>query len=187
MTNVAGSIGAAIIAVASLTSPAAAQKTVTEAGATVSVTAAIREIDAAKQYVVLRSDEDGSDVGLFAPPEFARFNELRVGDRVTITYYESIVYRLRRPGSPRSPVSEEVAEAESKSALPGATYSHQLTESVTVKAVDPDHSSITVIGRDGRAVVRRVNDISNLEGIKPGDRIDITYTEALLAAVTRAK
>jgi len=52
MTNVAGSIGAAIITVAGITSPAAAQKTVTEAGPTVSVTAAIREIDAAKHYVV---------------------------------------------------------------------------------------------------------------------------------------
>jgi len=124
---------------------------------------------------------------VFAPPEFTRLNELRTGDTVTITYYESIVYRFRRPGSPRPTVSEEVAAVESKSALPGATFSHQLTETVTVKAVDRDVPSITVIGRDGRTVSRHVDNSSDLAGVNPGDHIDITYTEALLATVSRAK
>jgi hypothetical protein len=134
----------------------------------------------------LRND-DGSEVGVFAPPEFARLNELRIGDIVTITYYDSVVDRWRRPGSPRPPASEEVAAVENKSPLPGATFSHQLTERVTVQAVNPDTSSITVVGREGRAVTRRVDQVADLAGVKPGDQIDITYTEALLATVTRAR
>jgi hypothetical protein len=40
---------------------------------------------------------------------------------------------------------------------------------------------------DGRTVTRKVDKKSNLEGVKPGDKIDITYTEALLTSVERAK
>ena len=177
-------IAAAIINV-TFVSQATAQKTIAKPGQTISVTATIERIDAARRFVVLRN-EDESEVGVFAPEEFARFNELRVGDTVTITYYDSVVYRLRRPGAPRPRVSEEVAAIESKSPLPGATFSHQITETVTVEAVNVDTSTITVTGLDGRTASRHVDDASELAGVKPGDHIDITYTEALLATGTNS-
>jgi Cu/Ag efflux protein CusF len=164
----------------------AAQKTVSVPGETETTTATIRKIDAPNRFVVLRGD-DGSDVGVFAPPEFTRFDELLVGDRVTITYYESTVYQLKRRHSRTPAVSEEVSAVESSSSLPGATFSHQTTERVTVKKVDREASLITVVGRDGLTISRHVQDPSRLEGVKKGDHIDITYTKALLATVTRAK
>src|SRR5262245_52275261 len=115
--------------VAAIGAPAIAQKTITRSGETITATATVQQIDLARRYVVLRGD-DGAEIGVFAPPEFVRLNEIRVGDAVTITYYESIVYRIHRPGTPRPPVSEEVTAVESKSALPGATFSHQVTERV---------------------------------------------------------
>ena len=36
-------------------------------------------------------------------------------------------------------------------------------------------------------MTRKVEDKSHLQGVKAGDKIDITYTEALLASVERAK
>lgn len=169
-----------------IAAPLAAQKTVTKPGETLTATATITKIDAAQRFVVLR-DDDGSEVGVFAPPEFTRFDELRVGDRVTLTYYESTVFKVRPPHGTKPRVSEEVAAKESASKLPGATFSHQSTATVTVDAVDPDVPSITVVTADGHVVSRKVEDRSLLQGVKRGDRIDITYTEALLAMVTRAK
>jgi len=171
---------------ATITSPVIAQTTVVGAGRAETSTATIRRIDPTARFVVLRGD-DGSEMGVFAPPEFTRLNELRVGDVVTITYYESVVSQLRRPRARKPSVSEEVTATESTSALPGVTLSHQQTERVTVNAVDRDASSITVTNRDGRTVSRHVERLSDLDGVKPGDHIDITYTEAVLATVTRAK
>ena len=169
-----------------IASPLTAQTTVVTPGQIVTATATIGRIDLPTRFVALRGD-DGSELGIFVPPDFTRLNELRVGDTVTITYYESIVYRLRRRGAPKPPVSEEVAASESTASLPGATLSHQLTERVTVKAVDRDAPSITVTDQHGRTVSRHVEHASDLDGVKPGDHIDITYTEAVLATVTRAK
>jgi len=165
----------------------AAQRTVTETAPVVTATATIVRVDAAQRFIVLRDDDDGSEVGIFAPLEFGRFDELRVGDRVTFKYYESIVYRIRPVRSAKPGANEEVAATESKGSLPGATLSHQVVETVTVRAVDRKAPSITVLTKDGQIVSRKVENGSLLEGLTPGDRIEITYTEALLATVTNAK
>jgi Cu/Ag efflux protein CusF len=40
--------------------------------------------------------------------------------------------------------------------------------------------SITVATADGRTMTRKIADKKNLAGIKPGDQLDITYTQSLL-------
>jgi len=162
----------------------AAQKTVVEPREPLTTTAVIQKIDPAGRFVFLRGDA-GTDLRVFVPPEFTRFGELRVADHVTITYYQSTVYQLKGPHQPRPAVAEEVGAAESASALPGATFSQQVTERVTVKAVDRQGASITVTGLSGQTVVRRVSRPADLDGVRKGDHIDITYTEAVLATVTR--
>jgi hypothetical protein len=176
-----------IAAISAVTpAPAATQKTVVGPGEKETATAVIQKVDAPHRFLVLRGD-DGTDVGVFAPPEFTRFNELRVGDHVTITYYRSTVYKLQ--GRHRQPpaVSEEVSAVENESTLPGATFSHQVVERVTVKAVDRQSGSITVTGPSGQTVVRHVSDLSSLDGVRKGDHVDIVYSEAVLTSVTRAK
>jgi hypothetical protein len=86
-------IRAAVLAMmcATIAWPAAAQPTLTTAGDTATETATIERLDHARRFVVLRG-ADGSELGVFAPPELTRFSELRVGDVVTLTYYESVVY-----------------------------------------------------------------------------------------------
>jgi hypothetical protein len=177
---------AAAVTSAMLAWPAAAQQPVTVEGTTATETATIQQLDAARRFVVLRG-ADGSTLGVFAPPEFTRFNELRIGDTVTLTYYESIVYQVRSRHAPKPAVSEEIAAHESGATLPGATLSHQTTESVTVEAVNREVPSITVVTADRRVLSKKVENRSLLDGVKRGDRIDITYTDALLATVTRAK
>ncbi len=62
----------------------------------------------------------------------------------------------------------------------------QLTATVDVVAVDPSVPSITVKTADGRTVTRKIEDKKNIEGVKAGDKIDITYTQAALMAIEPA-
>ena len=52
-----------------------------------------------------------------------------------------------------------------------------------VKAIDPKLPSVTVLTDDGKTVTMKVADKKNIEGLKVGDKIDITYTEALMISV----
>src|SRR5262249_16825102 len=158
--------------------PVIAQEAVARTVAT--ATATIARIDARERFLLLR-DDDGSEVGLFVPADFSRMNELRIGDAVIVTVDESVAYRRSRSGVFAAGTSESVDATESATELPGVTVSHRLTETVTVEAVDRDEASITVTGLGGRRVAHPVDLASDLDGVGPGDRLDITYTETLLA------
>ena len=58
---------------------------------------------------------------------------------------------------------------------------------MTVKAVDMNVPSITVVTADGHTLTRKIADKKNLEGVNPGDKIDITYTQGLVVAAESAK
>jgi len=58
---------------------------------------------------------------------------------------------------------------------------------VTVKAIDPAIPSVTVATDDGRVVTRKIEDKKNLTNLKPGDRVDITFTRALVTNVAPGK
>ena len=149
--------------------------------------ATIQAIDTTARTVTLRDDkgmEDTFTVG----PDVQRFNEFKVGDVVKMTYYESYVLALRKPGDPAPPKeTTDAALTRAKSKLPAATLAVQDKRTVTVKAIDPAVPSVTVTTSDGRTVTRKVEDKKNLTGVKVGDVIDITYTRAVLASIERAK
>jgi Cu/Ag efflux protein CusF len=151
----------------------------------VTATATIKAIDPATRTVTLRAengDEDTFTVG----PEVTRFNELKVGDTIKATYYESLVFQLRKPDA-AAPATGAVAGGGRLKDAPGGAIGAQQTMTVTVKAVDMNVPSITVTTDDGRTLTRKIADKKNLEGVNPGDKIDITYTQALVVAAESAK
>ena len=162
-----------------------AQAPVTKANV-VKVTATIQAIDATTRTVTLRDDK-GNEDSFSVGPAVQRFNELKVGQKVNITYYESIVFQLVKPGEKGGGESLDVALNRAKSALPAGTVATQDKATVTVQAVDPNVPSITVTTADGRVVTRKIEDKKNIAGLKPGDKIDITYTRAVLTSVQEAK
>jgi Cu/Ag efflux protein CusF len=149
-------------------------------------TATIQAIDSTSRAITLR-DEKGQEDTYTVGPEVKRFDELKVGDTVKMTYYESIVYQIRKPGEKPGPTSLDAAASRGKAALPSGTVGVQQKMTVTVKAIDPAVPSVTVTTPDGRTVTRKIDDKKNIEGLKVGDQIDITYTQAVVTSVERAK
>jgi Cu/Ag efflux protein CusF len=151
----------------------------------VTATATIKAIDQATRSITLRAengDEDTFTVG----PEVTRFDQLKVGDTIKATYYESLVFEVRKPGAASAASGATVAGGRLKDA-PGGALGAQQTTTVTVKAVDMNVPSITVVTADGRTLTRKIADKKNLEGVSAGDRIDITYTQAVVVSAEPGK
>jgi len=164
----------------------AAQEPITKTQS-VTATATIQAIDSTGRAITLR-DEKGNEDSFTVGPGVKRFSELKVGDKVKFTYYESLVLGVRKPGDPApAGTSSNAAASRGKGDLPSATIAVQDKASVTVKSIDPAVPSITVTTADGRTVTRKIENKKYLEGVKPGDTIDITYTRALLSDIERAK
>jgi DNA helicase TIP49 (TBP-interacting protein) len=162
---------------------ASAQPAVSKSN-TIRGTATIQAIDKTTRAITLKT-KDGEET-FRAGPDMTRFNELKVGDTIDVTYIESVVLRVRKPGETATATTGDVALTRS-TGTPGGTLSTQVNTTVTVKAIDPSVPSITVVTEDGRTVSRKVEDKKNLEGVKVGDKIGITYTEALLVSVAPTK
>jgi Cu/Ag efflux protein CusF len=162
-----------------------AQKTVSKAN-TITATATVEAVDYSARRVTLKTEKGETDTYV-VDPAIKRFDSVKVGDKVRLTYYESLVFQLVKPGQKSSGASDEAALTRAKGAQPAGSIATQEKRTVTVKAVDPSVPSITVMTDDGRTVSRKVEDKKNIEGVKAGDKIDITYTQALLTSIETAK
>jgi Cu/Ag efflux protein CusF len=161
---------------------AAAQKAVSK-GDMIEVKAKITAIDSTKRLVTLK-DEDGVSETIHAGPEVKRFDDLKIGDTVTFRYYESIVYEIRKPGTPaKGSATDTVGIVRGQGKKPAATVSEQINATVTVKAINPKTPSITVQTEDGDIMSFQVEDPKNLKGVAVGDRVEITYTAAVMITV----
>jgi hypothetical protein len=72
-------------------------------------------------------------------------------------------------------------------ARPGATAAMQRTITATITQIDPAVPSITFSGPNGWTYSSRVEDPKALAKVKVGDKVDITWTYALLMSFEPAK
>ena len=170
---------------AALPAGAYAQKVVSE-GEAVEITARIEAIDKTTRLITLKDTKDGSMETIYAGEQVKRFDELKVGDTVTFKYYESVVYQIRKPGQAAAAASAGTGDPKvvrGTGNRPGATASRQETITVEVKAIDKKVPSVTVLTPDKRTVMFKVENPKNLEGVAVGDKVEITYTEAMVISV----
>jgi len=173
---------AAIAVLAAWPVIALAQKPASETEA-VETTATIEAIDHSARLITLKG-KNGNVETIYAGPEIKRFDELKVGDTVTFRYYESIAYQIRKPGQPgAAPGISEPTITRSTGPKPGGTVAQQATASVTIKAIDAKVPSVTVLTDDGRTMSFKVADKKKLEGLKAGDKVEVTYTQAFVVSV----
>jgi Cu/Ag efflux protein CusF len=150
--------------------------------APITETVTIQAIDQTDRLITIRNSK-GEETTVYATPEVKRFSELKVGQKVQVRYYESVVYSLAPSGAKSAPLSETAAATAGKGTLPGGTVARQMKATVEVVSVDPAVPSITIKTASGSTITRKVEDAKRLAGVKPGDHIDITYTEAALVQV----
>lgn len=144
----------------------------------VTVKATVESIDKPNRTVTLKGPE-GNLVALQVDPSVKRFDELKVGDVVTATYTESIAVKVRKPGEPDPDINSETVTSH-KGVKPGGTVKREQTITVTVEDIDRTAPSVTVKGPEGHVMTFRVRDPKRLEELKVGDKVDITFTQALL-------
>jgi hypothetical protein len=161
---------------------ARAQKPVTQTEA-IELTTKIEAIDKTARMITLK-DKDGAMDTIHCGPEVKRFDELKVGDTITFRYYESIAYAIRKPGQPSAlPGETGRTVTRSQGARPGGTIAQQQTATVTLKAIDLKVPSVTVLTEDRRTLSFKAADANNLKDVKVGDKVEVTYTEAVMISV----
>ena len=127
---------------------------------------------------------DGKFQTIDVPESAKRFDELKVGDKVSITYNNTVSARLKPPGEPMVNTATGAATA-GQGDRPGGAADVERIMTATITAIDKNAQSITFTGPNGWKYDRRVVDPTVLDKIKVGvgDQGDITWDTNVTVAV----
>jgi len=162
----------------------ATQGNVIKAG-DISKSATITAINHTTRVVTLK-DAQGHVEDVMCGPEIRRFNELKVGDTVTFSYHAAVVYDVVKSGQ-QTTAAAGSSVVRGQGVKPSGALTKQMKATVTIDAIDAAAPSVTVRTADGHSITAQVEDKKKLEGLKVGDKVDITFTEALMVTVDAPK
>ena len=164
--------------------PAKPQFSAVSESEAVSITATVEKIDLKQRLVTLKGPE-GNEVTIHVDKRVKNLPQVKKGDEVVIDYLESIAVDLHKSGEPPEVAAAGAVETAKPGAMPGGVAVKRLRVTATISAIDPAKSSVTLTGPRGNSIPVKVKDPARLEGLKVGDSVDVTYTEALAIAVKK--
>jgi hypothetical protein len=153
---------------------------------TIQATAQVVAIDTRTRTVTLKGPE-GKVAEVVVGPQVRNFDQIRTGDRVVVRYLEALSLELRKTTGSRDVTAAAAAARAAPGERPAAVVAGQVTAVADVVAVDPTNMVITLKGPRGNIVDLHVKNPDHFKVVKPGDQVDVTYTEAVALSVEPAK
>ena len=149
--------------------------------------AKVKAVDLKTRHVTLQR-ADGSVVKFAVGDDVRNLPQVKVGDEVTVTYYESLAYEVHKSGQaiPGAAVTEGVARAP-LGEKPAGLVGRATTVTATIAAIDKAAPTVTLRAPSGELTTFKVRHPEKLDQVSVGDLVDITYTEALAISVDKPK
>ncbi len=143
----------------------------------ITLTGPVAAVDHYQRILTVRAAQ-GNLVVVDVPVSVTPFDQIRVGDVVTLSYYDRVTLRPKPPGEPAVDRMFDAAA----SPTPGATIPAQRVTTVTFTGLDAATRVVTFRGPKGAEYARRLADTTDaglLRGLRPGDRVDVIWSEAI--------
>jgi hypothetical protein len=144
------------------------------------VDATIKAIDMPSRTVTL--DGPNGLVTVKVGKNAKRFSQLKVGDKVTVSYYQGLAAQMK-PGDPAkaaAPVGGEFASA--NKGAPGGIAGASVSTTVIIQAIDLATNTVSFKRADGSVHAVEVKNPKMqafIKTLKPGDAVEVTYTESI--------
>ena len=117
-----------------------------------------------------------------------KLDMIKVGDPVVAAYVEAVAFRVQKAGSGATPgvTTQETRISSRPGETPAGAVGREVTATVTITALDKKARTVTVKGPQGGTETIKAKDPKNLEGLKVGDMVEITYTQALAISLDKS-
>jgi len=146
-----------------------------------------KSVDQKTRQVVIVGP-NGNEFKTVLGDEVKNFNQIKVGDIVTLTHVEILVADIKKPSKVeiRERIETEKAARAKLGDKPAAAIERQVTVVADVTAVDEKKGTITLRGAT-RTLDLKVKDPKVLKGVKVGTQVEATVTEIIAIEVTAPK
>jgi hypothetical protein len=150
-------------------------------------TATVQAVDQATRMVTLKGPK-GNKVTFKAGEQVRNLAQVQAGDEVKFAYYESLAVRVLKEGEAFPPAGESAAMARAKPGeKPAGVIGSETTVNATITAIDKKAKTATLKGEGGKSVTVTPLRPEKLDEVKVGDRLVITYTEAVAVQVEKVE
>jgi hypothetical protein len=156
-----------------------------ELGDAIKITAEVVAVDKEDRIVTLRGPE-GRVVDLAVGEEARNFDQIRVGDDVSVAYYESVALYLGEQGAAPEADAAVVAKRAAKGDKPAGIAIGVVDVSVKIVAIDLKARAVTLELPDGEIVTTPVAEaLRSLDTFKVGDTVHARLTKAIAISVDK--
>lgn len=152
----------------------------------VEVTAVVTAINKTTRTATLKGPQ-GRVVDVVVGEEARNFDQVKVGDHVVVRYAQSLLLELKKPGTGPQPTTVEEAAGRAKPGeRPAGAAARQVVVLADVVRVDPAAKIISLKGPQGNVLDLPVQNPAQFKVVKVGDKVEVTYTEAVAISVEPA-
>ncbi len=146
----------------------------------------IKFVDKKRRSVVIVGP-NGNEILMNLSDEVRNFDQIKVGDLVTLTMMQAIALELRKVANNgvRERVDSENAVVAKPGEKPGVVVEKSVRVVANVVAVNSKAQTVTLRGPK-RTVELAVKDPAMLQNVKVGDQVEGVVTEAVALTVTAA-
>jgi hypothetical protein len=146
------------------------------------LTGTIESIDASSRWLVIRAPAGRTLAGV-AAPQVKDIEKLKVGDNVALQLTPATATELRvLPANPAGPVANPIdPPRRSEGVAPVREQSAQ----ANVWAIDRKSGTVALRGARGVVFDVRVPEVTLLAELKTGDRVSLTWRDAVLTSLVR--
>ena len=149
----------------------------------VKASATVDAIDAKTRAITLKL-ASGEKRTIVAGDQVKNFDQIHVGDTVTVGYVEALALELKKGGKEVVHRTETKGMEKAKPGeKPAVAIGREITAVADVTNVDEEKHLVSVKNKDGKIIDLNIRDPEQLKLIKKGDQIKATYTEALAISV----
>lgn len=148
----------------------------------------VEAIHPATREVVLRGPNGPYSVAV--GPEVQNLDKLHVGDKVIVSYYQGLAAQMAK-GDTRAtdPAASTFKYRAPGGQPPGGGAGGSITTTVRIEAIDRTTNTVAFRRSDGSVhiiAVQSPNMVEFIRTLKPGDSVDVTYTESVAINVVPA-
>jgi Cu/Ag efflux protein CusF len=154
------------------------------------VTATVESVDMATRTVTLVGPK-GKSVVVEAGKEVRNLDQLKAGDKVTVEYYEGVAAEIKPPSASQKEVTlTDAAVRSAPGQRPGGAVGTAVTATVVIEYVDTLRNVVHFKGPLGKTRIVKVMKPefrALLKKLKVGDKVELTFFEALAVSVEPVK
>ena len=165
--------------------PAASEKpTGRAAGKAVQVKGTVAAVDKDAKTITLKGPK-GRTLTLDVQDP-SKLEAVKVGDPVVATYMEAVAFQIKKPGTATPGTTVQESRVSSKPGeTPAGAIGQEVSVTATITEVNKKAGTVTIKGPQGNSETIKAQDPKNLDLVKVGDLVEITYARALAVSLDK--